>query len=105
MSSMSSIQKSGVSPISKVSIGPCSYHLKVTNLIRAIYHKFTPQTKNATDDKPIKWTKTYTKLLQLKEEFEQKEKLPGAKTYNLRMYDLVLGHDRPTLSPKESVSF
>lgn len=74
----------------------------MTNLIRAIYHKFTPPKES--EKKPTKWAKTYDKLLQLKEEFAKKERLPGAKTYNLRMYDLVLGHDRPTLSPRESVN-
>uniref|UniRef100_A0A914EDR2 Uncharacterized protein n=1 Tax=Acrobeloides nanus TaxID=290746 RepID=A0A914EDR2_9BILA len=93
MNKLSSISNPVQSPIAKV-----------TNLIRNLYHKFTPtdSNKDNKDDKPIKWTRTYEKLLHLKEELERKERLPGAKTYNLRMYDLVLGHDKPTLSPKES---
>uniref|UniRef100_A0A914E5W2 Uncharacterized protein n=1 Tax=Acrobeloides nanus TaxID=290746 RepID=A0A914E5W2_9BILA len=48
-----------------------------------------------------KWPKTYKTLLKLHKEMEVQKKLPGAKPYKLRMYDIVIGNNEPTLSPKD----
>ncbi|KAI6183475.1 hypothetical protein M3Y97_00493200 [Aphelenchoides bicaudatus] len=77
---------------------------RITNLISMFVR--TP-TQNETDIRSIKdrsqlWSHTYKRLLKMKNNIDEKEKSPGAKAYNLRMYDLVLNNDQPTQSPKQS---
>ncbi|CAJ0557685.1 unnamed protein product, partial [Mesorhabditis spiculigera] len=42
------------------------------------------------------WTRTYETILKLKKQLDAQAREPGAKVYDLRMYDLVLGRDTPT---------
>lgn len=49
------------------------------------------------------WHKTYKQLLRLTKKVRVAENSPGAKIYEMRMYDLVLGNERPTRSPLEPV--
>lgn len=52
-----------------------------------------------------RWKHTYDKLLKMKKSIDDRESSPGARVYSLRMYDIVLGNERPTQSAKQSVSF
>lgn len=49
------------------------------------------------------WHRTYLKLIDLTKKMGNADKSPGAKIYGLRMYDLVLGRDKPSRSPLEKV--
>ncbi|KAH7721146.1 Protein MLTN-9 [Aphelenchoides avenae] len=60
--------------------------------------------EKSTSSKRIPWIQTYKKLAELKKQLDEKEKLPGAKVYTHRMYDLVLSRDEPSMSPKERKS-
>ncbi|KAI1694954.1 moulting cycle domain-containing protein [Ditylenchus destructor] len=53
------------------------------------------------DGSKLKWSEMYNKLLKIKQQNDAKKKSPGAKVYDLRMYDLVLGHESPTVSTKK----
>uniref|UniRef100_A0A1I8BSN3 Uncharacterized protein n=1 Tax=Meloidogyne hapla TaxID=6305 RepID=A0A1I8BSN3_MELHA len=46
----------------------------------------------------------YEFLVHLKRENDKRSKSPGARAYNMRMYDLVLGRDEPTMSQFEQES-
>lgn len=56
------------------------------------------------DGSKVKWSQMYSKLLKIKRQNDAKKKSPGTKVYDLRMYDLVLGNDYPSMSPKKKVS-
>lgn len=47
----------------------------------------------------------YAKLKELKYENDIKKSSPGAKIYNMRMYDIVLDSHQPTMSPEKMVIF
>lgn len=50
------------------------------------------------------WMKSYKKLLDLKKIMDEKSKSPGAKIYNMRLYDIVLNRKYPTRSSEQKVS-
>lgn len=58
---------------------------------------------NSLGQDSAKWARAYGALLKLKADLERRERSPAARVYNLRMYDLVLGHERPTMTRKETV--
>uniref|UniRef100_A0A914HFY0 Uncharacterized protein n=1 Tax=Globodera rostochiensis TaxID=31243 RepID=A0A914HFY0_GLORO len=73
---------------------------KISNLI----DKFFGNDEKAEDKKDNalpKWPQLYDALVKIKAMNDQKRKSPGARVYEMRMYDLVLGRDEPSLSPKE----
>uniref|UniRef100_A0A0N5BYX2 Uncharacterized protein n=1 Tax=Strongyloides papillosus TaxID=174720 RepID=A0A0N5BYX2_STREA len=53
----------------------------------------------------FKWKNTLKKIQNVKKIMDEQKKLPGAKPYTFRMYDLVLERDEPTESPKERGTF
>uniref|UniRef100_A0A7E4ULN2 TPR_REGION domain-containing protein n=1 Tax=Panagrellus redivivus TaxID=6233 RepID=A0A7E4ULN2_PANRE len=78
---------------------------KVTDLLSifvpgGLSHRFN---SNPAPSRPS-WSATYKKLSDAKTKWKTREESPAAKTYNLRMYDIVLGKERPSLSPKERSS-
>ncbi|KAK6061371.1 hypothetical protein COOONC_00960 [Cooperia oncophora] len=62
---------------------------KVTNLFVSLFGKVPVQ------DLSTKWSTTYKKLVKLAQIFESNEKLPGARVYDTRVYDLVVGNNAP----------
>uniref|UniRef100_A0A915EMV2 Uncharacterized protein n=1 Tax=Ditylenchus dipsaci TaxID=166011 RepID=A0A915EMV2_9BILA len=83
---------------------------RVTNLVSK-FHSFPfpsesiSKTSSQEDQQSkIKWTKMYSTLLELKKQNDEKKRSPGAKAYDLRMFDLVLGNKEATLSPKQKKS-
>lgn len=50
------------------------------------------------------WTLSYNKLVELHKNMNAKRKLPGAKVYDLRLYDIVVGNDKPTKAHGKNVS-
>uniref|UniRef100_A0AC34REY2 Uncharacterized protein n=1 Tax=Panagrolaimus sp. JU765 TaxID=591449 RepID=A0AC34REY2_9BILA len=83
-----------VKTLERLSIGQRTPVGKVANLIR----QFTDETSRETNGK--KWSGTYKRLLNLRDEMHEKESKPGSRVYDFRMYDLVLDHEKPTLGPK-----
>uniref|UniRef100_A0A914ZLP8 Uncharacterized protein n=1 Tax=Parascaris univalens TaxID=6257 RepID=A0A914ZLP8_PARUN len=75
---------------------PKSLAQRVTHLIRSAIHG------NETL-KDGEWSKAYKRLLQFKKALEEKKKLPGAKVYERRLYDIVVDSKYPTISPKRKV--
>ena len=71
----------------------------MTNLI----NQFIVQKNNEEKVNLRKWSTTYKRLLNLKEEIETRESKPGSRVYDFRMYDLVLDNEKPTLGPKRRV--
>ncbi|CAD5211260.1 unnamed protein product [Bursaphelenchus okinawaensis] len=65
---------------------------KVVNLISKL------TTKTSTTP----WNSIYNNLLDMKKKMELKEKASSSRTYNMRMYDLVLDNKIPTRTIKES---
>ncbi|KAI1712583.1 moulting cycle domain-containing protein [Ditylenchus destructor] len=59
------------------------------------------RSQDLDDGSKEKWSQMYSKLLKIKRQNDAKKKSPGAKVYDLRMYDLVLGNDSPSISPKK----
>ncbi|KAK0401276.1 hypothetical protein QR680_015682 [Steinernema hermaphroditum] len=70
---------------------------RVTNLITRI-----TQGKE-TKYQPGDWMKTYNRLLDYKEQMEEKKQAPGARAFDYRLFDLVLNSDKPTKSPKDKL--
>uniref|UniRef100_A0A0K0D8Y5 GLOBIN domain-containing protein n=1 Tax=Angiostrongylus cantonensis TaxID=6313 RepID=A0A0K0D8Y5_ANGCA len=56
----------------------------LSNLFASLFGK-VPES-----DLQKKWSTTYSKMLELSEVLERNEKLPGARVYNMRAYDLVM---------------
>ncbi|CAJ0605409.1 unnamed protein product [Cylicocyclus nassatus] len=48
-----------------------------------------------------KWNESYESLLKIKKALDEKAKQPGARVYDFRMFDLVLGNSKPTRARKE----
>ncbi|VDM25243.1 unnamed protein product [Toxocara canis] len=69
--------------------------VNVTKLIRTVLSGQEP-TNN--------WTISYNKLVELRKNMNSKRKLPGAKIYNLRLYDIVVGNNKPTKASNQNVS-
>ncbi|CEF61938.1 Moulting cycle MLT-10-like protein family-containing protein [Strongyloides ratti] len=67
--------------------------------------KFVKKNQTSDSKKQFKWKNTLKKIQNVKKIMDEQKKLPGAKPYTLRMYDLVLENDEPTESPKEKKSF
>lgn len=44
------------------------------------------------------WTKTYERITEFKKLMDQRSRSPGAKVYDLRLFDLVLGNEEPSKS-------
>ncbi|VDO07483.1 unnamed protein product, partial [Haemonchus placei] len=65
----------------------------------------TSLVRRNADENPTnggsKWTDTYKSLLTIKKALDKQAKQPGAKVYDLRMFDLVVGNDKPTRAKKE----
>uniref|UniRef100_A0AC34FXB4 Uncharacterized protein n=1 Tax=Panagrolaimus sp. ES5 TaxID=591445 RepID=A0AC34FXB4_9BILA len=73
---------------------------KITNVIR----EFTNDDDNLEEDKGnehLKWTKTYNRLMKVRKAIDEQKRVPGAKVYEHRMYDLVLEREEASLSPSE----
>ncbi|KHN87948.1 hypothetical protein Tcan_13233 [Toxocara canis] len=70
--------------------------IQVTKLIRTVLSGQEP-TNN--------WTISYNKLVELRKNMNSKRKLPGAKIYNLRLYDIVVGNNKPTKASNQNMSF
>ncbi|CAI5442326.1 unnamed protein product [Caenorhabditis angaria] len=66
---------------------------KVTDLLKSFV---VPIPANKTEEP---WSETYNAILALKKKMSQREKEPGARVYNQRMYDLVLDR-KPIKSSK-----
>ncbi|KAF7634706.1 hypothetical protein Mgra_00005853 [Meloidogyne graminicola] len=77
--------------------------IRVANLISTLTTNKDNST-NSENNGNIKWTKMYEFLVNLKKENDKRRKLPGARAYNLRMYDLVLGNEEPSMSEYEKES-
>ncbi|TKR71677.1 hypothetical protein L596_019236 [Steinernema carpocapsae] len=67
---------------------------RVSNLITRITRG------NDSDYAPGKWSKSYKLLQDLKKDMDKKKTHPGAKVYELRLYDIVLGNDEPSKPTK-----
>ncbi|KAK0401388.1 hypothetical protein QR680_015756 [Steinernema hermaphroditum] len=70
---------------------------RVTNLITRVTQG------NDTKYQPGAWLKTYKELRKLKDAMDEKKQLPGTRAFKYRLYDLILGNDKPTKSPKEKM--
>uniref|UniRef100_A0A0M3I7M4 Uncharacterized protein n=1 Tax=Ascaris lumbricoides TaxID=6252 RepID=A0A0M3I7M4_ASCLU len=75
---------------------PKSLAQRVTHLIRSAIHG------NETL-KEGEWSEAYKRLLRFKKALEEKKKLPGARVYERRLYDIVVDSKYPTISPKRKV--
>ncbi|WKX95764.1 hypothetical protein Q1695_012316 [Nippostrongylus brasiliensis] len=68
---------------------------RVTRLVKTVLHP------NEAANKTSKWSESYKALLQIKKALDDKAKQPGARVYDFRMYDLVLGNEKPTRTKGE----
>ncbi|KAL3105795.1 hypothetical protein niasHT_026570 [Heterodera trifolii] len=84
-----------------LSRGDRSAIFKVTNLIDKFFGKNGNSADNDKSDNSPKWTQLYDALVRIKMANDQKRKMPGARVYEMRMYDLVLARNEPSLGPKE----
>ncbi|KAL3086376.1 hypothetical protein niasHT_033494 [Heterodera trifolii] len=87
-----------------LSRGDRSAIFKVTNLIDKFFGKHGNSADNEKSDNSPKWTQLYDALVKIKMANDQKRKMPGARVYEMRMYDLVLARNEPSLGPKEKKS-
>ncbi|VDM83998.1 unnamed protein product [Strongylus vulgaris] len=72
---------------------------RVTRLVKTVVR---PDEVTAADlKKPSKWTESYKSLLTIKKALDNRAKQPGARVYDFRMFDLVLGNSKPTRSKDE----
>uniref|UniRef100_A0A914YZX8 Uncharacterized protein n=1 Tax=Panagrolaimus superbus TaxID=310955 RepID=A0A914YZX8_9BILA len=70
----------------------------ITNVIR----EFTNDDEKEEKGKEhLKWTKTYNRLMTVRKAIDEQKRVPGAKVYEHRMYDLVLDKEEPSLTPSE----
>uniref|UniRef100_A0A9J2Q0Y6 ENTH domain-containing protein n=1 Tax=Ascaris lumbricoides TaxID=6252 RepID=A0A9J2Q0Y6_ASCLU len=69
---------------------------QVTKLVRTIMNGEEPNNN---------WSLSYNKLVELHKNMNAKRKLPGAKVYDLRLYDIVVGNDKPTKAHGKNMSF
>ncbi|CAJ0945961.1 unnamed protein product, partial [Mesorhabditis belari] len=76
---MPALLENRISPVQRIS-------KMVINMVRG---------KNGTE-RVGGWAKTYEAILSMKKTMDKQAKEPGAKVYDLRMYDLVLGRDTPS---------
>ncbi|VDM60157.1 unnamed protein product [Angiostrongylus costaricensis] len=67
---------------------PKSPAYSLSNLFASLFGKVP------AGDLQKKWSTTYSKMLELSEVLERNEKLPGARVYNMRAYDLVMDSDK-----------
>uniref|UniRef100_A0A914RUC3 Uncharacterized protein n=1 Tax=Parascaris equorum TaxID=6256 RepID=A0A914RUC3_PAREQ len=51
------------------------------------------------------WSVLYGELIKLHRDLDAKRKLPGAKVYEFRLFDLVMDNDAPSKSPFSNMSF
>ncbi|KAK6738674.1 hypothetical protein RB195_020657 [Necator americanus] len=71
---------------------------RVTRLVKAAIQEDTNATaSNGTS----KWVDSYKSLLTIKKALDERAKQPGAKVYDFRMFDLVIGNSKPTRSKGE----
>ncbi|KAE9552786.1 hypothetical protein FO519_004003 [Halicephalobus sp. NKZ332] len=73
------------------------YSGKIVNVIESFVG---PDLKNETL-KSRTWEKTYERLARVRKASDDQKRVPGAKVYEHRMYDIVLDREQPTLSPSE----
>uniref|UniRef100_A0A7I4Y5X2 WSD domain-containing protein n=1 Tax=Haemonchus contortus TaxID=6289 RepID=A0A7I4Y5X2_HAECO len=71
---------------------------RVTRMITSLVRRNADESTNSGRSR---WTDTYKSLLTIKKALDKQAKQPGAKVYDLRMFDLVLGNDRPTRAKGE----
>ncbi|KAK0402711.1 hypothetical protein QR680_016488 [Steinernema hermaphroditum] len=69
---------------------PSSPIKRVSNLITRITRL------NDSDYTPGGWAKSYDLLQDLKKNMDAKKSQPGAKVYEMRLYDIVLGNEEPS---------
>uniref|UniRef100_A0A1I7YV75 WSN domain-containing protein n=1 Tax=Steinernema glaseri TaxID=37863 RepID=A0A1I7YV75_9BILA len=70
---------------------PSSPIKRVSNLITRV-----TTFKNNSDYSPGAWSKSYELLQELKKDMDEKKSQPGAKVYEMRLYDIVLGNEEPS---------
>lgn len=44
------------------------------------------------------WTATYERIREFKKKMDERSRYRGAKVYEMRLFDLVLGNEKPTRS-------
>uniref|UniRef100_A0A0N4ZPS3 Uncharacterized protein n=1 Tax=Parastrongyloides trichosuri TaxID=131310 RepID=A0A0N4ZPS3_PARTI len=91
-SSYNLLDKSSKTPIARVS----DLILNFANI--------NNKNNNETKIEKFKWKNTLKKIQNVKKIMDEQKKLPGAKPYTYRMYDLVIQNDEPTESPYEKKS-
>uniref|UniRef100_A0AC35FQT0 Uncharacterized protein n=1 Tax=Panagrolaimus sp. PS1159 TaxID=55785 RepID=A0AC35FQT0_9BILA len=73
----------------------------ITNVIREFTSENSENKEEEKGNEHLKWTKTYNRLMKVRKAIDEQKRVPGAKVYEHRMYDLVLERDEPSLSPSE----
>ncbi|KAH7693962.1 hypothetical protein AAVH_38998, partial [Aphelenchoides avenae] len=66
--------------------------------------RFTGSKQDIAEQKQERdstWWKTYEKLEEVSKIMDKQKKVPGAKIFERRMYDIVLDRDEPSMTPKE----
>ncbi|EPB67215.1 hypothetical protein ANCCEY_13693 [Ancylostoma ceylanicum] len=71
---------------------------RVTRLVKAVI-----RGENDKSDGRSKWTESYKGLLTIKKALDDRAKQPGARVYEFRMLDLVIGNETPTRSKVEKL--
>ncbi|KHJ85024.1 hypothetical protein OESDEN_15255 [Oesophagostomum dentatum] len=74
---------------------------RVARLVRTVVHG----EDESINKKTSRWTESYKSLLAIKKALDDKAKQPGAKVYDFRMLDLVIGNSKPTRARGEKVKF
>ncbi|VDN28791.1 unnamed protein product [Cylicostephanus goldi] len=93
-----------IDKISKNPVNKCRRIFEVVKMDRA--PSLLPRTEKSAVRRlarKSKWNESYESLLKIKKALDEKAKQPGARVYDFRMFDLVLGNSKPTKAKKEKL--